>query len=495
MILIKSVQIIDGSGKPAFRGDILIKDDRISAVSNFIGKKADIIIDGLGLTAVPGFIDVNTDSDHYLSLFSNPLQKDFLLQGVTTIIGGQCGASLAPLLYGSLRAIRKWGNVSQMNIDWNTVRELKEVLRRLKLGVNFGTLVGYATIRRDLVGSEIRDLTQSEIEIFQHSLFKALDDGALGLSTGLGYSHSRNISYSEIKKILTVFSKKFGVYTTHLRDEHDGLIESVRETVQMAQESGLPTIISHFRPILGFESKFQEALKIIEGSLDKGNIYFDVNPFDMSVLPIYTLLPIWAQEGGFEGMLEILGNELYRARIVSEISKSDWVLDNLVIAEAHGHQSIVDKTLKDFSDNRGLSMIEGLVSLMEITKMHARFFYKNINQQVLEEVLLHPRALIGSNSASLKDDAYVLKPKRVTETFSKFLEIMEQKKVPIEESIKKITSVPAKIFNLPKRGLLQEGCFADLVLLKDKTVSEVIINGQLAVGGGKVSEIGFGSPL
>ncbi|MDO8430189.1 MAG: hypothetical protein Q7S73_02380 [bacterium] len=495
MILIKSVQIIDGSGKPAFRGDILIKDDRISAVSNFIGKKADTIIDGLGLTAVPGFIDVNTDSDHYLSLFSNPLQKDFLLQGVTTIIGGQCGASLAPLLYGSLRAIRKWGDVSQMNIDWNTIRELKEVLKRLKLGVNFGTLVGYVTIRRDLVGSEIRDLTQPEIEIFQHSLFKALDDGALGLSTGLGYSHSRNISYSEIKKILTVFSKKPGVYTTHLRDEQDNLIESVRETIQMAQESGLPTIISHFRPILGFESKFQEALKIIEESLDKGNIYFDVNPFDMSVLPIYTLLPVWAQEGGFEGMLKILGDELYRPRIISEISKSDWVLDNLVIAEAQGYSNIIDKTLKEFSDNRDLNIIEGLLLLMEITRMHARFFYKNINQRVLEEVLSHPRALIGSNSASLKDQPSVLRPKRATETFGRFLEIMEQKKAPIEDSIKRITSVPAKIFNISKRGLLQEGWFADVVLLKDKNIAEVIVNGRLAVSNGKVSEIGFGSPL
>ena len=196
MILIKNISIIDGTGKPAFRADILIKDDKISAIGVFPNKQADTVIDGLGLTATPGFIDVNNDSDHYLGLFTNPSQDDFLLQGVTTIIGGQCGSSLAPLLYGSLKSIRKWTGANEVNVDWRTIGELKNTLRRVGIGVNFATLIGHSTVRRDLIGEEIRDLTETETDIFRHAIERAMKDGALGFSTGLGYAHSRNVSYS-----------------------------------------------------------------------------------------------------------------------------------------------------------------------------------------------------------------------------------------------------------------------------------------------------------
>src|SRR3989338_9141877 len=110
MLLIKNVQIIDGTGKESYKADVIVKDDHISAIGNFASKKFGEIINGNGAYLSPGFIDVNSDSDHYLTLFTNPEQQDFLLQGVTTIFGGLCGSSLAPLLYGELDSIKKWGN-------------------------------------------------------------------------------------------------------------------------------------------------------------------------------------------------------------------------------------------------------------------------------------------------------------------------------------------------------------------------------------------------
>src|SRR3989344_8027237 len=161
MTLIKNVQVFDGTGKSSFRSDIMVKGDRIAAIGNFPNKKADVVIDGLGFTATPGFIDANTDSDHYLSLFSNPLQEDFLRQGVTTIIGGQCGSSLAPLLYGHLDSIRKWTDTGKFNVSWHELGEFLALLEKQPLGVNFGTLVGHSTIRRDLTGEEVRTLTKN----------------------------------------------------------------------------------------------------------------------------------------------------------------------------------------------------------------------------------------------------------------------------------------------------------------------------------------------
>ncbi|MBI4991886.1 MAG: amidohydrolase family protein [Candidatus Harrisonbacteria bacterium] len=495
MLLIKNTQIIDGTGQPSFKGDILIKDNRISAIGNFPNQKAEQIIDGLGLTLTPGFIDCHSTSDHYLTLFTNPSQKDFLLQGVTTIIGGQCGSSLAPLLYGSLKSIRKWADPDQINVGWVTLAELKSVLRRLGLGVNFTTLVGHSTIRRDLIGEEIRDLTDSEMDIFKNTLSNSLKEGGRGLSAGLGYSHSKNVPYIEIKNLLAVLTKYKGVYATHLRDERGGLVESVKETIQIAKESKASVIISHFRPILGWENQFREAKDLIDANLNKANLYLEMNPFNASVLPIYTLLPAWAQHGGLENMLAIISQQRHRVRILKELGNSEINPKKLIIAEARDNNSIVGKNLKEFSENRGLNICDGLLAIMEITRMKALFLHQNINSELLKEALFHPRALIGSNSASPKDSPALLKPERSLNTFTQFLKMAAEKGVRIEKSIQKITSSPAEIFGLEKRGTVKEGWFADLAMFKDNQMVNVIVNGQIAVQDGKITDNLAGLPI
>ena len=145
----------------------LLTQDRISAIGDFSNKSADAVLDGQGAWLSPGFIDVNTDSDHYLTLFAYPSQADFLKQGVTTIFGGMCGSSLAPLLYGDLAAIEKWASAAKLNVSWHTVAEFLAMIDRRPLGVNFGTLAGHLTVRRDIVGDDIRDLTRNEQKILR----------------------------------------------------------------------------------------------------------------------------------------------------------------------------------------------------------------------------------------------------------------------------------------------------------------------------------------
>ncbi len=495
MKLIKSAQIIDGTGKPPFKGDILIKDDRIAAIGNFPHKKSDTVIDGLGLVVTPGFIDVNANSDHYLSLFNNPAQRDFTLQGVTTIIGGQCGSSLAPLLRGTLKSIKRWGDENLVNLDWATVAEFKNILRKLKIGVNFGALAGHFTIRGDIAGEEIGDLSDSEFDIFNAVLEKALSEGALGLSSGLGYVLSRWVSYSEIKRILSVVATHKKVYATHLRNEKDNLISSTKETLKIAEETGVTTIISHLRPIIGFEEQFLQAFSLIEEKLNKGNIYFDINPFNESIIPIYNLLPIWAQHGNFEAMLDTIGDSKYRQRILNDLAESKEKVDEVVIIGAKDNEYILGKTLREFSEDRGVDIYNGLLNLMEITSMRSLVLYKNINQEILSEILLHPRALIGSNSASLLDSPRFLKPEKTTATFKKYIKASLSQNIPLAETIRRITSVPAKLFGINKRGILREGWFADIVMLKNEKVENVMINGKIAVQNGGETNILSGMPL
>lgn len=484
MLLIKSATIIDGTGKPGYRADVLIKDDRISAIGNFSPKAANDVIDGLGMTLTPGFIDVNTDSDHYLTLFNNPEQQDFLMQGVTTIIGGHCGSSLAPLLYGSLKSVRKWGDISQVNVNWHSVKELKQTLQKMGLSVNFGTLVGHSTIRRDLVGEEFRDLTDSEIDIFKNALDQGMRDGALGLSTGLSSVHAGHVSYSEIKKLLAIVLQRKGVYTTHLRDEKEGILESIREIAEIAQEINIPTIISHLRPIIGHEFHFNEAMELLGAGKSAQNIYFDANPFAFSILPIYTLLPGWARHGDLEEMLSLLYKPEQRARILSEISGSDINFSEITISEAKNTPAIEGQTLQAFSDTRGLSLPQGLLSLMEITGLQALLTYKNINAGLLTDLLFHPKALIGSNAASFQASEKEMESERSTATFSKFLSLAAERGIPPEIAISKITSVPAKILGLQKRGVIAEGAMADIAMFRDGKVQHVLVSGAFAVRDG-----------
>ncbi len=499
MVLIKGAKIVDGSGKKSpYLADVLISGDKISAIGKFPTKKADLVIDGLGLYLSPGFIDVNTDSDHHLSLFTNPEQQDFLLQGVTTILGGQCGSSLAPLIYGSLDSIRKWTDTSQINVDWHSIAEFLKILSQRKLGVNFGTLIGHSTIRRAMVGEDARDLTVSELRAFQKLISDSMKEGAFGLSTGLGYAHARQVPYSEIKELVKIVAEHQGVYATHLRDEEEGLLAAVAETVKVTEETGVKTLISHFKPQLGFENEYQKGLEMIHSVASELDIHVDSYPFAETIVPIYTLLPRWARVGNLDVMLSYLENPDTRNRIVSEVSAMDGKA--ILIAQAKGREYLLGKTLHQMAESQEVSVGEALVRLMKLTHLRATVFYKNINLDLLVRNLERNQVLIASNGASLPSDAKLIKHERFSRTFPKFLEMMLRLKgLTLPQAVEKITSEAAEKFGIKKRGLVKEGHYADLSLLSLKSgivaIKYVFVNGKLAVSDSSLTRTAGGRVL
>lgn len=490
MVLIKGAKIVDGSGvRQPFVADVLLNDNKISAIGKFPQKKADLTIDGLGLYLTPGFIDVNTDSDHHLSLFANPVQQDFLLQGVTTIFGGMCGSSLAPLIYGTLDSIRKWTDTSQVNIDWHSVSEFLKILSQRGLGVNFGTLVGHSTVRRAMIGEDFRDLTDPEIETFKKLLRDSLKEGAFGLSTGLGYAHAKRVPYSEIRDFVKVVAESGGVYATHLRDEKEGLLASVEETINLAKETGVKTVISHFKPITGFENDYRKAVELIHRVAEEVNLHFDNYPFDESVVPIYTLLPAWAQVGNLEIMLTYLNNPDIHERLVKDLAGIDG--NNVKIAQAIGREYLLGKTVAEFAENQELSVPEALLKLMNLTGLRSTVFYRNINLDLLTQNLERDQVLIASNGASLPENSKILKHERFYNTFPKFIETVSRlKMLSLPQAIQKITSVPARKFGLKNRGLIKEDYVADLNLVSLRAggmkIEHVFVNGRLAVKEGNI---------
>lgn len=476
-VLIKGGFVVDGSGAPGEKKDVLFKDRKIIAVGHLPAQQADLVIDATGLTVAPGFIDVNTDSDHYLSLFTDPAQQDFLLQGVTTIIGGHCGSSLAPLIKGSLESIRKWGDINAINVDWHTMGEFLEVLAGRRLGVNFGTLVGHATIRRGLVGEELRDLTTAELEVMREFVIQAFKDGALGVSTGLAYNHARNASYPEIVMLATL-AEKFGrVYSTHLRHEHQNIVAAVSEAVSIASESKAKTVISHLRALKDFEEQFKEVRALIERA--PANLRFDAYPFDYSIVPIYTLLPEWAQQGSLEHMQQLIADPQNKEQLIDAFKRIKG--EEIVIARAPGFDYLVGKNLAEYSANRELAVPQAFYELLRELKLRAVCFRKNVAYEPTLDALMTDRAFVASNSPSLLAGKSVIENERAAKTFSKFLAIALERKVPLEAAIRKITALPAEFYGLTGRGYLREGYVADVVVLRGSSAVQVFVGGACAV--------------
>lgn len=481
-ILIKNVLAVDGTGREPYPADVLIQKNLISAIGNLKNKAADETIEGNGDYLAPGFIDLDTSSDHYLALFTNPSQSDFVNQGITTAIGGHCGSSLAPLLYGSLESVRKWADVNTINVNWHTLAEFLKTLSRVGLGVNFGTLVGHSTIRRAILGDETRDLTKNELQIFKELLVRAMDEGAFGLSTGFGYVHGRNVAHNEVRNLLKFVSERDGLYSTHLRSETADLLPAIDEALRAGRETGVKTLVNHFRPILGFEHDFNEALSRIENANLK-DFYFYAYPSDKSLTAIYTLLPDWAKEKNLETMLENIRKAVTAEMIERDISKLDY--SKITVAEAHKNEHLIGKTIPEVAEIFELPPAKALLKLMKLTGMRATVFHQNINSERLKQILTHPLCLIASNSAARTPNGKFIPNDRSVNTFPRYLELtVLSGKLPIEKAIEKITSVPARLLNLKDRGVVSERKIADLTLLDKNNLKPrlTIVNGAYQKG-------------
>jgi N-acyl-D-amino-acid deacylase len=485
-LLIKNVQLVDGVHDFPERSDVFVAQGMISAIGNFPVKQADETLDGQGAYLAPGFIDVNTDSDHYLTLFGYPNQADFLKQGVTTIFGGMCGSSLAPLLYGSLESMEKWGNSSKLNVSWHTMAEFLSSIDRRPLGVNFGTLVGHATIRRAIVGDEIRDLSKNEQKVFEKTLADALDEGGFGISTGLGYEYGRETSLAELKWLTGIAARRGGVWANHLRDGAEGALASVKETIQVAEASGVKTLVSHFVPFTRSIEAYESALHAVEAFAGKKEFRFDICPLNESMLPFHAFLPIWAQ-GSFVTMAKNVQDAWLVKRIIKEMPPI--AADQAIIARAPGHEFLSGKTLAEVTTMYGLhDAREAFLRLMAATGAHGTLLYRNLDVGLTRRAIVSLRSFIASDAPAFDGNppSTMFRSERTTSTFSKFLSLVQEENImPIKAAIRKLSYEPAQFFGLAGRGELHEGAIADLACFKGGETKFTVVNGKIAMKEGE----------
>ncbi len=518
-IIIKNGLLIDGSGSPGEKIDVLIKDDRIVKLGNFKKKKAAIIIDATDSIVAPGFIDINNDSDHHLTIFTQPEQESLLKQGVTTIIGGNCGSSLAPLIRGNLKSIRKWTDPNQTNIDWQTVGEFLNKLEQKKIGVNFGTLIGHSTVRRGIIGDELRDLNEDELEQMKEVFRQGLNDGAFGISTGLEYSHARLTPINELLEILKIIKEFNVLYATHLRFQKENLLSAVSELKDLADKMNnqMPQIeISHLKSYRGFEEELNLSLAVIQNLKEKGvDINFDSYPYQFIAGPLYLYLPDWAIRGGLEEMIRNLKNDFTRKRITEELKKRDYDYSSLFVTEMPRSLAFVGKSVYELARMRMISPEEMMIEIMLAGDGRVIVAEKCLSRIASYWLFKNDLGIIASNGEGMnysEKKPNLLPHPRSFGAFPKFLaEVRDNKLMDWPEAIKKITSEPARKLNLKNRGLIRKGFFADLVVFNPMIIDSladiknpyqeprgidfVIINGELAINKSQYSDVKAGKVL
>jgi len=515
-IIIRNGKVIDGGGKNLPQtSDVGIKDGEIIRIGNLEKEVGAKEIDAKGKYVVPGFIDINNHSDTSWTLFRYPDQQSMVMQGVTTIIGGNCGSSLAPILgEGSIKSLRKWISLRDVQIDWDRMGEFLSYLEDYRsLRVNFGTLVGHATLRRGLIGDNIRALSPEEIKVICREIERAFQEGAWGLSTGLAYTHTRTANEKEITACAEVVKYNDGLLTSHLRGESEKLVSSVKEMVSVAQKTGVNLEISHLKAV-GKKAwhLFARALSIINEAINAGaNINFDVYPYTSSGPVLYTLLPDWVTEGGRENLLRILKDSKNRAKAVVEMKKDSLNYAQIVVASSPVSKLLVNKSITEiarmrsaepYGTERGSDPEEVIVDLALASEDQCSVIVKLLAEKNVTMALKNSHAIISSDGIGYaKEEAAsgnIVHP-RCFGTFPRFLSYyVKQKKImSLPKAVHKITGMPAAKIGLRGRGQIKEGYKADLVVIDWKTIVDeasinapynypkgiqyVVVNGELSV--------------
>jgi N-acyl-D-amino-acid deacylase len=519
-LLIKNGQVFDGQGKPSENINIGIRNGRIVAMGHLNNEKARTEINAENRFVCPGFIDINNNADHYLDIFFSPSAENLIRQGVTTIICGNSGASLAPLISGSLDFIRRWANPSQLNIGWRQIKEFLDFLDNKKLGVNFATLLGWGSIRNEFTKGEFRNLKQKEIDQLKLVISQGLKQGALGVSFGLGYASERMVGITEILEIAKAVEEQNGYLSFHLRDEAEGLLASVREIIEIVEKSKLPVEISHFKA----EGKpnfdyFKQALEMINKANDsfkKELINFDVFPYNISAQSLYLILPEWTEIGGREVLLKNINDEIVKNKILQDLKRKKYLYKKLKIADSGQRWWFSGKTLEEIAKGFNLTPEESLLKIIEICEDKIIIFAEDLSEENIIEGIKNQASFIGSNSGFSnieKGKRGIWVHPRAFGSFPKFLGYYtrEQKLLSWEEAIYKITGKVAQKAGLDKRGLIKEGYYADITVLNpDKIqsnssfknpfqypegIESVIINGEIAYHKGLLTEERYGKTI
>ncbi|MDX6750189.1 D-aminoacylase (plasmid) [Geminicoccaceae bacterium 1502E] len=460
-LVIRNVSIIDGTGAPARQGDIAVDGDRIVALGDINGFYGQTDLDGDGLALAPGFVDVHTHDDR--ALLSNPDMAAKVSQGVTTVITGNCGISLAPFP-------REKGVVPPMDLIAQNPEQLFprfsdyfEALAARPPAINAAALVGHSTLRMAVMDRLDRAATGEEIKAMRSMVERSLEDGAIGMSTGLYYAPAAAASTAEVEGVGEPLGRYGRVYTTHMRDEAEHVMEALEEAFQIGRSCDCRVIISHHKVTNPKNhGRTRETLPLIEKRSREQPVGLDVYPYCAS------------------------------STILEE--RRVGLVDRILVTWSKARPDLAGRDLSEIASELGVSREEAARRLAP-----AGAVYFTMSEDDVQRVLKFPQSMIGSDGLPHDERPHP----RLWGTFPRVLGHYSRDLglFGIEDAVRRMTSLPAEQFSLRDRGVLREGMMADLVLFDPATVIDsatfdepirpaegvrkVIVNGRMVWDDGK----------
>jgi len=475
-IVIRGGTVIDGSGRPGEIADVAISNGRIAAIDRSLPVGEAKTIDAEGLAVAPGFIDIKTHSDFTLPI--NPKAESKVRQGVTTEIVGHCGFSVAPILPGKRQLVQDYLSASA---PWLPFREttFREYLDGFpQTSVNPGMLVGHHTLRLNVMGMEARPPHAAELDQMTTLLNEGLAAGALGLSSGLFTPPSSYADRAEMVALCNVLKRHNAAYFTHLRDESNNVIAAVEEAVDIARTCGVHVEIVHLK-CSGLDNwgKAARILAMIEAARQEGlAIDCDAYPYAAGSNPLKNVLPQWVQSDGLDAMLARLAWAETRMRIRTEIERdglNNWgripSWDAVQISISPHLPQHAGQTFGQLAAARGQDPLDVVCDYLIEDKGATRVLITSIAEEDICEIVRSPTALVGSDGNCVADYGVTsqgMPHPRFYGTFPRIIGhyVHDERLLPLEAAVRKMTGATAQALRLRDRGLIKEGCRADIAI-------------------------------
>lgn len=486
-IIITNARIVDGTGNPWFRADIAITDGRIARIGRLAPAEARQVIDAGNQIVAPGFIDVHT---HAENIYSLPAAENFVRMGVTSLVTGNCGSSATD------------------------IGEFLGRVREQPLAVNLATLVAHGDVRRKVLGLEARAPTPAELKQMESLVEQGMRDGAVGLSTGLIYVPGTYAKTDEVTALARVAARYDGVYATHMRSEGEGVIEAIRESINIGEEAGLPVEISHFKiSNKKMWGQTPATIGLVRAARGRGlQVTVDQYAYTASSTSLDSRLPSWVLEGGREAGKTRLADKPTRERVLREMKASlkrsgfkDF--SYAVVTSYTKNPAFNGKSIAEIAkEARGKADVTNQIEQM--LEMYAAggagMIYHSMDEPDVQNIMREPFTMIASDSGVRRFNEGVPHPRgygnnaRVLGRY-----VRELRLLTLEDAIRKMTSLPAQTFRLRDRGLVREGYAADLVIFDEAIIndratfdaphqypvgiSHVLVNGQAVLASGQMT--------
>ncbi len=487
-VILRNGTIYDGSGEPAYVGDVAFAGDRIAALGDIGNATATLDIDVEGLAVAPGFVNMMSWANEAL-IHDGRSQSD-IRQGITLEVMGE-GSSMGPLNNAmKFEMVQRQSDI-RYDVEWTTLDEYLEFLEERGISPNVASFIGAATPRKYVIGFEDRKATAEEMDQMRDLVRQAMEDGAVGVASSLIYPPGSFADTDELIALSEVAAEYDGMYSSHLRDEGANMLAAVEELITIAREASIRANIYHIKSS-GKDNwpLFDEAVAMVEEARAEGlAITADVYTYPAGSTGLNAAIPPWVQEGGFDASLQRMQDEELRDRIAREMSEPTLEWDNMYVGagtpdnillvgfKSEALKPLTGKTLAEVAEMRGADPRYTAMDLIVEDGSRVQTVYFTQSEDVVRKAVALPWVSFNTDAASLAPEGLFLErathPRAygsLTRVLSKY--VREEQVLSMEEAIRKLAALPSQNLRIEHRGELREGFFADVVVFDPDTIQD-----------------------